>query len=305
MSDPTPPWRRFDAVLARRARLSPSFVRLTFRGPDLAAFAATGLDTRCKLVLPAADGGYAHLPRGPAWLADLRRLPAVRRCPVRTYTVRAVRPDACEVDVDAVLHDHASGPAAHWIARADPGDPIVLVGPDAAHPGPHGGREWAPPPGTERVLLAGDETAVPAIASILEELPPQTRGVALLEVPLRADGWSLAAPPGVRVQWLPRDGDPHGSRLQPAVDAALDELLGDKVAAAIDEPDDVDLDAGPLWEVPLSSADPDAGAVPLYAWLAAEAGVVAGLRRHLVGARGLDRRAVAFMGYWRLGRAEG
>ena len=44
---------------------------------------------------------------------------------------------------------------------------------------------------------------------------------------------------------------------------------------------------------------------PLYAWLAGEAGVIRTLRRHLVAERGLDRRAVAFMGYWRLGHADG
>jgi NADPH-dependent ferric siderophore reductase len=54
-----------------------------------------------------------------------------------------------------------------------------------------------------------------------------------------------------------------------------------------------------LWEVPEESPFG-----PLYAWLAGEAAVIRTLRRHLVAERGMDRRAVAFMGYWRLGRAE-
>lgn len=311
MSTTPQPWRLFDATVRRVERLSPSFLRLTFHGPDLARFAHLGLDSRCKLVLPAPDGGYDHLSRGDDWLADLRRLPGARQCPVRTYTVRAVRQDACEVDVDAVLHGHAPGPAGRWVATARPGDPIVLVGPDAAHPGPHGGNEWSPPRDVERVLLAGDETAVPAIASILESLPGDLRGAALLEVPTGGDGWQLAAPPRVEVQWLPRNGADHGSRLVPAVEAALDGLLPPAVRATgrgrtqIPDADleDVDVDHEPLWEVPERDAPPTAAR--FHAWLAGEAGVVAELRRRLVRDRGVDRSAVAFMGYWRLGRPGG
>lgn len=333
MSTRTRPWRLFDARLRRRMRLSPSFVRLTLHGRDLAGFADLGLDTRCKLVLPAADGGYAHLPRGADWLQDLRRLPEERRCPVRTYTVRTVRRGACEVDLDAVLHDHAPGPAGRWVAGAEAGAPVVLVGPDAAHPGPHGGAEWAPPSGTSRVLLAGDETAVPAIAAILEDLPATTRGVALLEVPVTADRWTLGAPVGVRVVWLPRDGAEHGSRLLPAVAAAADDLVPGAgrpaTAAGPDATDgpttkegstttggptmadgpaagaDLDDDGGLVWDVPAARRPQGRGGDDLYAWVAGEAAVVAGLRRHLVHERGVDRDRVAFMGYWRRGVAGG
>ena len=55
---------------------------------------------------------------------------------------------------------------------------------------------------------------------------------------------------------------------------------------------------GLVWGVPDA---PDTGA-PAYAWLAGEAGVVTGLRRHLLREAGFDRRSVAFMGYWRQGR---
>lgn len=309
MSSPPQPWRRFDATVRRVQRLSPSFVRLTLGGPGLARFADLGGDTRCKLVLPAPDGGYDHLPRGDDWLDRLRRMPAARRCPVRTYTVRAVRQHACEVDVDAVLHHHAPGPAGRWVAAASPGDPIVLVGPDAAHPGPHGGSAWAPAAGVERVLLAGDETAVPAVAAILESLPADARGTALLEVPVTGDGWGLAAPTGVDVLWLPRDGALHGTRLVPAVESALDALVprtGDRSAATRRDGHrrpvdlrDVDVDHEPLWEVP--EAGPRTSTHGFHAWLAGEAGVVAELRRRLVRDRGIDRSAVAFMGYWRLG----
>jgi NADPH-dependent ferric siderophore reductase len=60
-------------------------------------------------------------------------------------------------------------------------------------------------------------------------------------------------------------------------------------------------DGDAIWEVP----DAPAEGAPVYAWLAGEAAVIRGLRRHLVTQRGMDRRSVAFMGYWRRGHTEG
>ena len=69
--------------------------------------------------------------------------------------------------------------------------------------------------------------------------------------------------------------------------------------------EEVDIDAGILWEVPRTAKGGAAlQSAHLYAWLAGEAGAIKSLRRHLVSQLGVDRRAVAFMGYWRLGRAE-
>ena len=55
-----------------------------------------------------------------------------------------------------------------------------------------------------------------------------------------------------------------------------------------------------------ASRNPDkpAGAMPFYAWIAGEAGVVKEMRRYLVRDVGIDRKQVAFMGYWRQGKAE-
>ncbi|HYN95042.1 MAG TPA: SIP domain-containing protein, partial [Pilimelia sp.] len=77
-------------------------------------------------------------------------------------------------------------------------------------------------------------------------------------------------------------------------------LLPARAGAGADALGEVDVDTDILWEVPAESP-PAAG---MYAWLAGEAGVIRTLRRHLVAERGLDRRAVAFMGYWRAGRPE-
>jgi NADPH-dependent ferric siderophore reductase len=303
------PWRVFGVRVAALRRLSPSFLRVTFTGDDLDSFADNGYDQRFKLILPVPRHGLAHLPTGPDWYAAWRALPDERRNPVRTYTVRAVRPDERQVDVDMVLHPENGhghgGPALRWASTARVGDLAALLGPDAGFTGDHGGVEFRPPPGVRSLLIAADETAVPAVAAILERLGPDAAGQALLEVPCAADALPLGAPPGVRVTWLTRDGGAPGSRLVPAVVAAAGSppaVGGPPAVAPADEPgssDESGVDEDLLWEVP------DSGPVgESYAWLAGEAGVIRTLRRHLVGDRGWDRRSVAFMGYWRLGQAE-
>ncbi|MEU8298709.1 siderophore-interacting protein [Micromonospora sp. NPDC048909] len=294
---PIAPWRVFAVEVRAVRQLSPSFVRVTFTGPDLDRFADNGYDQRIKLALPLPGRHGVRLPDGPDWYAQWRALPEPERNPIRTYTVRAVRPHAAEVDVDLVVHGD-SGPATRWARRVRPGDEIAILGPDAGYDGDHGGVEFRPP-STGQLLLAGDETAVPAIAAILERLPLDARGRVLLEVPDAADALPLTAPPGVAVTWLSRGVGAHGSELVPAVAAAAGELLAAPDPLAVASVADIDVDTEILWEVP----DP-APAAPLYAWLAGEAGVIRSLRRHLVGERGLDRRAVAFMGYWRIGRAD-
>lgn len=301
------PFRVFAVRVARIEDLSPSFRRITFTGNDLHLFADTGLDQRIKLVVAAPGTDDAVLDgfaRDPDWYAAWRAMPDDVRPALRTYTVRHVRQDVAEVDVDVVLHGVA-GPASRWAVSARVGDTIALCGPDARFDGTPGGIEWALPEHALRLLLAGDETAVPAIASILEELPLSARGEALLEVPTAADVLPVSAPDGVTVTWLPRDGARHGDLLVPAVRAAADRMLVPTPGARGAALEDVDVDTSILWEVPVDSdGHPLARSTELYAWLAGEAGVIKTLRRHLVSERGVDRRSVAFMGYWREGRAE-
>ena len=162
------------------------------------------------------------------------------------------------------------------------------------------------PADATRLLLAGDETAVPAIAVIAESLTGDVPATVLLEVPHPEDALHLRTHPNVKVVWLPREGAAHGERLIPAVretTAALARAAAAPPAAeAGGDLSDVDVDIDLLWEVPAPAAA--AAYDGLYAWLAGEAGVVKTLRRHLVQELGIDRRAVAFMGYRRLGRAE-
>ena len=297
------PWRFFDVEVAAVRRLSASFVRLTLTGVDLVDFADNGLDQRFKLVLPDAHGSYEALPRDPDWYAAWRRLPEGRRNPIRTYTVRAVRPAGREVDVDLVLHGDG-GPASRFARRAAVGDRLVVLGPNRRCGGPHGGLEFRPPAGhVGPTLLVGDATAVPAVLSVLDALPADAYGEVVLEVPDPADvavGAGVAVPTGVRVTWLVRP-DHEPSALPGAVDVALGRMTaarsgGAEGAPALLEPEPDEL----LWDVP-----EDARADGLYAWIAGESSLVTGLRRHLVRDLGVDRRSVAFMGYWREGRPGG
>lgn len=305
-----PAYRSFRVQVARVERLSPHFRRVTFTGDDLHDFGTAGLDQRVKVVLPLPEIGFAAFPDADDWYSVWRELPAELRNPFRTYTVRAVRPDAREVDIDFVGHGDG-GPASAWAATAAPGDEIVLIGPDERSPGRTVGIDWRPGD-VDTLLLAGDETAAPAISAILESLPAHARGIALIEVPSVEDRLEVRAPAGVDVRWLPRAHaeSGHGSRLVPAVrDWVVRHLSArDRAAAALDTDADAalaaaeqaDLPDTPLWDVPEGqSLDGDC-----YAWLAGEASAITTLRRFLVREAGLDRRQVAFMGYWRLGRAE-
>lgn len=303
-----PAYRSFHAKVRRVERLSPHFTRVTFAGDELTGFGTAGLDQRVKVVLPVPHRGFADFPDGEDWYREWRELPAQRRNVFRTYTVRAVRPDAGEVDIDFALHGDL-GPASAWATRTTPGDEIIIIGPDELSPDRAVGIDFRPG-AVDTVLLAGDETAAPAICAILEQLPPHAAGIAIIEVPSPLDALDVRAPEGVEVRWLARDGaDVHGDRLVPVVrdwvarNCSADARLTDDsvvAAQALAAAEQADLDDAPLWDVPEGrSLDGDC-----YAWLAGEASVITALRRFLVREAGLDRRQVAFMGYWRRGRAE-
>jgi NADPH-dependent ferric siderophore reductase len=285
-------------------RLSPSFVRVELGGPALADFGVDGplYDQRIKLVFPSASGRLPSFEgAGEGWYQHWCGLPADERGHIRTYTVRDVRGSGTgtRLVVDLVLHlaPGADGPAARWAANATPGDRLGLVAPRRGVP--FGGIEFTPGDAS-RLLLVGDETAVPAAASILGQLPIDAAGTAYLEVPCVADVQELACPPGMRVVWLPRNGVPYGDRLCQAVLSLFGlDVLHDT------EPLEIDPD---LWETPYHSSsgeplDDDEPVAGLYAWVAGESGTVTRLRRHLVRDAGLHRRQVAFMGYWRRGVA--
>ncbi|MFC7495253.1 MULTISPECIES: siderophore-interacting protein [unclassified Nocardioides] len=302
--------------VVRVDRLSPSFVRIELGAPCLEHFGVEGqplYDQRIKLVFPGVPGGPPPSFEGAdeSWFETWLSRPEEERGHMRTYTVRDVvgaGPDTRLV-VDIVVHDDEhgeQGPGCAWAGVVAVGDRLALMGPRRGEF--YGGIEFAPG-AAGRLLLAGDETAVPAMCAILSQLSWDAVGAAFLEVPTAADVQTVQHPEGVQVIWLPREGAAHGDLLRPAVLEHLDAPLGDAVVTGDDE---IDPD---LWETPTySSSGEDVAATEpvtgsgnhlddLYAWIAGESGVVTGLRRALVKDLGVDRRQVAFMGYWRRGVA--
>jgi len=331
----------FEVTVSSVQELTPNFRRITFGGYSLRDFGVHGdtLDLRIKLMIPSLAGDGTPLPlpvfetSQTGWYREWLAMDPSVRGSMRTYTVRNSRLDSVypEIDVDFVMHfdaDGLGGPAANWAQAAKPGDPITIIGPNnrAAQcqtAETYGGIEWRPGL-AQRVLLAGDETAIPAISAILESLPSYMSGHAFLEVPEAGDFQELTSAANIEITWLARGAAigrsrPHGELLQQAVRKAVPVpgWVGIKASdgGAGPEPEDVNVDVDILWETPArmetaeieASRNPTlpAGAMPFYAWIAGEAAVIKDMRRYLVRDVGIDRKQVAFMGYWRQGKAEG
>lgn len=263
MTAPARRTRRPQTVLEvlERVPLSPHLVRVVAGGPalaDLAESAAAGhTDSYTKMLFRPAGSDLTP----PYDLAELReRLPVEELPSTRTYTIRRFDLDHGRIWIDFVVHGD-DGVAGPWAATARPGDPVVLGGV---------GGGYSPDPRADRHLLAGDESAVPAIASALEAMPADARGVALLEVGSAADELDLTAPDGVEVRWLHRDG----------AEAGTSTVLVDAVRA-LDWP---------------------TGDVQVFAH--GERGAMKALRPHLTDERGVDRSRMSLSAYWAHGRGE-
>ncbi len=233
-------------------RLTPTFVRLELGGPELADFGVDGArwDQRIKLVFPDPETGGITSTEGAdeTWFSTWMERSAAERGHMRTYTIRDVRGSGPQTTfvVDMVLHLEGDlvGPGSTWASQATVGDRIVLMAPRRGFP--YGGIEFTPSPGAN-LLLVGDETAVPAICTVLEQLPEDAVGTAFLEVPVAGDVQDVRRPAGVEVVWLAREGEELGVGLHDAVVAHL----GIPGARAEVAPDEVDPD---LWETPFYSS---------------------------------------------------
>src|SRR5690625_2946559 len=241
-----PAYRGFPATVVNTTQISPTFLRVTFTGDDFADFAPGGHDQRIKIIFPMPDGGVASFPHfiDDSWYQFWRSLPEEERNPMRTYTVREFRPETLELDIDFAVHANP-GPATSWALAAKPGNPVVIIGPNRLHAGDTGGVEWRPSPSARRLLLAGDETAAPAICAILESLVlrPDQELTAVIEVPTAADILDVEAPAGVRIVWLPREGADHGEHLIAAVRRATAELIETAAPSKPRDLEEVDVDS--------------------------------------------------------------
>ncbi|WP_017590003.1 siderophore-interacting protein [Nocardiopsis ganjiahuensis] len=253
------------AHVVRVAPLSAHFVTVTVGGPELAGFDFLGLDQCTRVFLPREGQSALRMPTAAhnGWIAQYYLMPLSERPHMRNYTVRRFDRGRLEMDIEFVSHGD-TGPASAWAGRTEPGDEVGLYAE---------GCSYLPSPGTEWQLLVGDESALPAVMSILEEAPPELRAEVFLEVPGEEDRRRPVVPDGVNVHWLPRE-DPG------ALPGALAlETVRERLAAGT-----------------LPEGRP-------YCFLAGEKALPTGLRRTLVKEHGVNRADVTFVGYWRHGAA--
>jgi NADPH-dependent ferric siderophore reductase len=234
---------RYPAIVKRVEQITPRTVRITFTSPELAAFGWNGPAAHIKLIFPSAPD------------ASIQSTSETKR----TYTPRRFDRAAGELDVEFVLH--GDGPAATWAAQAAVGQALTIGGP---------GRNYSIDTLADWFVLAGDDTAIPAIATILEALPASARVFVFLEVVDAMEERELESRANVRVTWLHRGPDATS--------------------------------AGAALENALRGADLPQGSGRVY--VACEAGAVRRIRRHLLVERGLDREFVVTRGYWKLGATD-
>ncbi len=234
---------RFRVEVKRVRRLTPRMVRVTFGGDALADFAWTGPASHVKLIF-AQDGA-----------PDVNARPTMR-----TYTPRRFDRASREIEVDFVIH--GEGPACAWAQQATVGQALTVAGP---------GRSYSVDASADWYLLAGDDTAIAAVSTILESLPPAVPAIVLLEVVDDAERHVIdARTERTEIRWLTRGPDPRnaGRRLEAAVRAI---------------------------ELP-----PGSGRI----YVACESDAMRRIRRHLLTERGFPREGLVTRGYWRLGETD-
>jgi NADPH-dependent ferric siderophore reductase len=205
-----------------------------------------------RLLLPSAGTAEVVVP---AWSGNEFLLPDGSRPVIRTLTPSLVDAPATELDVRVVVH--GAGPLSEWAEGVEPGAPAAVSGP---------GRGYTVDAEAPAFLLAGDETAVPAIAQLLEAIPGTTPVAVHVELAAGGRPLPLLEHRGGSVRWYEAGPD-----LPPG-----DALVGAVVGATI---------------------DPGA-----RVWVAGEAAAVQRIRRHLFEERGLSRRQATVRGYWKHGR---
>lgn len=171
--------------------------RVTLKGTDVAHF-DNGQGLHVRVLIPpagrvpvwphAAPDGRTIWPRGEDALT------------CRVYTIRSIDLEASTLDIDVVLHEDSHAPGSDWVANAMPGERVGLMGPGGGRLNP---ADW--------YLFAGDETALPAIARMVESLPRDQRAIAIIEVANEGEQQPIVLPPQVELIWLHRNGAAPGS----------------------------------------------------------------------------------------------
>lgn len=245
---------RFRTVTVRRVEpLGPRMTRVTLAGPQLEGLIIEEPAASVRLLLPDPPNAALVMP---VWNGNEFLHADGRRPTIRTFTPRRVDADALEVDIEAVIH--GSGPASEWARSTVPGAPVALSGP---------GRGYAVDAAAPAFLLAGDETAIPALSQLLEVLPFGTPVLVIVEIASADARLALPEHPNATVEWhtLPPGSGP-----------------GDALVAAV------------------RSAELAPG---VRVWAAGEAASVQRIRRYLFEERELPRAQTTIRGYWKRGRA--
>lgn len=232
--------------------IAPRLVSVLVTGDDLDGFAEAAPTAHLKVFLPADGQAEPNLPEytpDGAVYADDGPPPTVR-----TYTPRRYDPAAKTLEIQFLLH--GEGPASAWAQRARPGDKLAVAGP--------GGR-FTLEPVADHWWLAADESAIPAVGTLLDALPETTTVDVHIEVDGPDDEIELAGPAKTTITWHHRRGhDAYGAELNEAAKAA---------------------------EIP-------AGA---RIWVACEASAMRDIRRYFTRERGLPLAQLVTRGYWRTG----
>ncbi|AEF36616.1 MULTISPECIES: siderophore-interacting protein [Mycobacteriaceae] len=255
-------------AVVRTEQLSEHMTRVVLGGTGYDTFRPSEFtDSYVKVVFVRYDLDVAALPQ-PLTLDSFDALPEEDRPVIRTLTVRRADPVAREITIDVSVHgDH--GVVGPWATAAQPGQPVYLMGPNGA---------YAPDPAADWHLLAGDESALPAISAALEALPADAVGKAFIEVAGPEDEMALAAPSGVQLNWLHRGG---------RADLVGQDRAGDKAPL-------VEAVTTTLW-LP--------GQVQVFIHGEAQA-VMHNLRPYIRKERGVAAKWASISGYWRRGRTE-
>lgn len=200
-------------------QLTPLMRRVRLQGENLERFTRDGLHVR--LLFPKYQNVKPEWPvmgeNGiPVWPQGEKELVG------RAYTIRHIDVDAGIVDIDLVLHecdedsDEDGGYGARWALKARAGDIIGMTGPGGGYA----------PLTADWYLLAGDETALPAIARIMENLPAGSKATVRIEIADKAEEQVLKTKAELDIRWLHRN----------AAETDNKEILYDAVKA-VDYPD--------------------------------------------------------------------
>jgi len=171
--------------------ITPRMRRITLGGPELAGFVSLGADDHIKLLFPQNAAEQAALESPTFNVKGDGPQPAMR-----DYTPRRFDSSIGELDIDFVLH--GDGPASTWAEQVQVGQHLYIGGPRGS---------LIVPDIFDSYLLIGDETAIPAIARRLEELPAGRKVLAVIEIDNTAEQQALHSAADVDVIWVIRGQD--------------------------------------------------------------------------------------------------